>query len=62
MAGAMCALMLAGSLAGCGASGNASAGASESIGDHAADISDLTIMMADSPYLMKEDNIKKMAA
>ena len=34
----------------------------ERIGDHAADISELTIMMADSPYLMKEDNIKKMAA
>ncbi|MCR4588100.1 MAG: phosphate signaling complex protein PhoU [Lachnospiraceae bacterium] len=33
----------------------------ERIGDQAADISELTILMADSPYLMKEDNIKKMA-
>ncbi|MCR5665197.1 MAG: phosphate signaling complex protein PhoU [Eubacterium sp.] len=33
----------------------------ERIGDQAADISELTIMMADSPYKMKEDNIKKMA-
>ncbi|MCR4715692.1 MAG: phosphate signaling complex protein PhoU [Lachnospiraceae bacterium] len=34
----------------------------ERIGDQAADISELTIMMADSPYAIKEDNIKKMAA
>ena len=34
----------------------------ERIGDQAADISELTIMMADRPYIMKEDNIKKMAA
>ncbi len=33
----------------------------ERIGDHAADISELTIMMADSPYLIREDHIKKMA-
>ncbi|MCR4902541.1 MAG: phosphate signaling complex protein PhoU [Butyrivibrio sp.] len=33
----------------------------ERIGDQAADISELTILMADSPYLLKEDNIKKMA-
>ncbi len=33
----------------------------ERIGDHAADISELTVMMADSPYLLKVDNIKKMA-
>ncbi len=34
----------------------------ERIGDHAADISELTVIMADSPYLLKEDHIKKMAA
>ena len=34
----------------------------ERIGDQAADISELTIMMADSPYRLKEDNIRKMAA
>jgi len=34
----------------------------ERIGDHAADISELTVMMADSPYLLKADNIKKMSA
>ncbi len=34
----------------------------ERIGDHAADISELTVMMADSPYLMKAEHIKKMAA
>ncbi len=34
----------------------------ERIGDQAADISELTIMMADSPYLLRADNIKKMAA
>jgi len=34
----------------------------ERIGDQAADISELTIMMADSPYLLKDDNIKKMAS
>ncbi len=33
----------------------------ERIGDQAADISELTIMMADQPYPIKEDNIKKMA-
>ncbi len=34
----------------------------ERIGDHASDISELTIMVADSPYLINEENIKKMAA
>lgn len=34
----------------------------ERIGDHAADISELTIMVADGPYLLKGDNIRKMAA
>jgi len=34
----------------------------ERIGDQAADISELTVMMADSPYLLKEEHIKKMAA
>jgi len=34
----------------------------ERIGDHAADISELTILLAGSPYLLKEDNIKRMAA
>jgi phosphate transport system protein len=34
----------------------------ERIGDQAADISELTIMMADSPYRLKEDNIRKMSA
>ncbi|MCR5624041.1 MAG: phosphate signaling complex protein PhoU, partial [Lachnospiraceae bacterium] len=33
----------------------------ERIGDQAADISELTIMMADRPYQFKDDNIKKMA-
>lgn len=33
----------------------------ERIGDHAADIAELTIMMADSPYKLKADNIKKMS-
>jgi len=33
----------------------------ERIGDHAADISELTILMADSPYLINDENIKKMA-
>ncbi|MCR4902655.1 MAG: phosphate signaling complex protein PhoU [Butyrivibrio sp.] len=33
----------------------------ERIGDQAADISELTIIMADSPYLVKEDNIQRMA-
>ena len=33
----------------------------ERIGDQAADISELTIMMADSPYRLKEDNIRKMS-
>ncbi len=34
----------------------------ERIGDHAADISELTVIMADSPYLLKEGHMKKMAA
>ncbi len=34
----------------------------ERIGDQAADISELTIMMADSPYLVKADHIRKMSA
>ena len=34
----------------------------ERIGDQAADISELTIMMADIPYRLKEDNIRKMSA
>ncbi|MCR5090223.1 MAG: phosphate signaling complex protein PhoU [Oscillospiraceae bacterium] len=34
----------------------------ERIGDHAADISELTIMMANSPYIRKTEHIKKMAA
>ena len=34
----------------------------ERIGDHAADISWLTTMMADGPYLLKPDHIRKMAA
>jgi phosphate transport system protein len=34
----------------------------ERIGDHAADLSELTIMMAGSPYLLQEDDIKHMAA
>ncbi len=34
----------------------------ERIGDHAADISELTIMLADSPFLINVDHIKKMAA
>ncbi len=33
----------------------------ERIGDQAADISELTILMADSPYQVKVDNIQKMA-
>ncbi|MCR4955238.1 MAG: phosphate signaling complex protein PhoU [Lachnospiraceae bacterium] len=33
----------------------------ERIGDQAADISELTIQMAESPYRLKIDNIKKMA-
>jgi len=33
----------------------------ERIGDQAADISELTILMASHPYIIKEDNIKKMA-
>jgi len=33
----------------------------ERIGDHAADISELTVMMADSPRLMKAEHIKRMA-
>jgi len=34
----------------------------ERIGDHAADISELTVMMADSPRLMKAEHIKRMSA
>lgn len=34
----------------------------ERIGDHAADISELTILMADSPYLLNEEDIRRMAA
>ena len=34
----------------------------ERIGDHAADISWLTTMMADGPYLLTPDHIRKMAA
>ncbi|MCR5101118.1 MAG: phosphate signaling complex protein PhoU [Butyrivibrio sp.] len=34
----------------------------ERIGDQAADISELTIILAQSPYKMKEDNIRKMSA
>ncbi len=34
----------------------------ERIGDHAADIAELTVMMADSPYLLKAEHIKKMAS
>ncbi len=34
----------------------------ERIGDHAADISELTVVMSHSPYLLKADHIKKMAA
>lgn len=33
----------------------------ERIGDHAADISELTILLADSPYRLKQDSIRKMA-
>jgi len=33
----------------------------ERIGDHAADISELTILMAGSPYQLKVDNIRKMS-
>lgn len=34
----------------------------ERIGDHAADIAELTVMMADSPYLLKVEHIRKMSA
>ncbi len=34
----------------------------ERIGDHAADISELTVMMAECPYIRKAERIKKMAA
>ncbi|MCR5090399.1 MAG: phosphate signaling complex protein PhoU [Oscillospiraceae bacterium] len=34
----------------------------ERIGDHAADISELTVMMADSPSIRKAERIRKMAA
>jgi phosphate transport system protein len=33
----------------------------ERIGDHAADISELTVMMSGSPYIMKADHFRKMA-
>ncbi|MDO4490376.1 MAG: phosphate signaling complex protein PhoU [Lachnospiraceae bacterium] len=34
----------------------------ERIGDHAADISELTILMARNPYPLESDNIRRMAA
>ena len=34
----------------------------ERIGDHAADISEMTILMADSPYIKRLDHLKQMAA
>lgn len=34
----------------------------ERIGDQAADIAELTVMLADHPYILKEDHIKKMSA
>lgn len=34
----------------------------ERIGDHAADISELTVAMAETPYRLQGENIKKMAA
>lgn len=34
----------------------------ERIGDQAADIAELTVMMADSPYLLNVEHIKKMSA
>ena len=34
----------------------------ERIGDQAADIAELTIAMADYPYILREDNIKQMTA
>lgn len=34
----------------------------ERIGDHAADIAELTVMMADSPYLIKAAHIRKMSS
>lgn len=34
----------------------------ERIGDHAADISEMTLLMADAPYMIKPDCIQKMAA
>lgn len=34
----------------------------ERIGDHAADISELTIFLSDSPYMINEEHIKKMAS
>lgn len=33
----------------------------ERIGDQAADIAELTIMMADSPYILREDNLRQMS-
>ena len=34
----------------------------ERIGDHASDISEITIMLADKPYVLEQDDIKKMAS
>lgn len=34
----------------------------ERIGDQAADIAELTVMLADHPYVLKADNIKQMSA
>ena len=33
----------------------------ERIGDHAADISEMTVLMADGPYRLRSDNIRQMA-
>ena len=37
-------------------------GSMERIGDHASDISEITIMLADKPYVLEQDDIKKMAS
>ena len=34
----------------------------ERIGDHASDISEITIILADKPYVLEQDDIKKMAS
>ena len=34
----------------------------ERIGDHASDISEITIMLADKPYILDQEDIKKMAS